>query len=115
MAAFAPGESESINSVSKPYPPAPLGSEFGPDAQGLLTDTRKGIAEDMAQDLSEGEQQILTATQGQTSASVFGATIKTAAWKSKPSWAVIAANDRAIPPQLEKDEAVIYKNPLRLS
>jgi hypothetical protein len=50
----------------------------------------------MAQDLSDGEQQILTATQGQTSASVFGATIKTAAWKSKPSWAVIAGNDRAL-------------------
>ena len=30
VAAFAPGEGESINSVSKPYPPAPLGSESGP-------------------------------------------------------------------------------------
>jgi hypothetical protein len=109
VAAFAPGESESINSFSKPYPPAPLGSELRPDAQGFLTATRKGIAEDMAQDLSDGEQQILTATQGQTSASVFGATIKTAAWKSKPSWAVIAGNDRTIPPQLEKDEAATIK------
>jgi hypothetical protein len=105
----AGGESESINSVSKPYPPAPLGSELRPDAQGFLTATRKGIAEDMAQDLSDGEQQILTATQGQTSASVFGATIKTAVWKSKPSWAVIAGNDQAIPPQLEKDEAATIK------
>ena len=101
VAAFAPGESESINSVSKPYPPAPLGSELRPDAQGFLTATRKGIAEDMAQDLPESEQRILTATQGQTAASVFAATIKTAAWKSKPSWALIAGNDRAIPPQLE--------------
>jgi pimeloyl-ACP methyl ester carboxylesterase len=68
VAAFAPREGESINSVSKPYPPAPLGGELRPDDQGFLTATRKGIAEDMAQDLSEGEQQILTATQGQTSA-----------------------------------------------
>jgi hypothetical protein len=83
------GKLDSSNSVSKPYPPAPLGSELPPDAQGFLTDTRKGIAEDMAQDLLDGEQ-ILTATQGQTSAYVFGATIKTAAWKSKPSWAEIA-------------------------
>jgi pimeloyl-ACP methyl ester carboxylesterase len=105
VAAFAPGVGESINSVSKPYPPAPLGSELRPDAQGFLTATRKGIAEDMAQDLPEKEQQILTATQGQTAAAVFGATVTTAAWKSKPSWAVIAGNDRAIPPELEKDEA----------
>ena len=109
VAAFAPREGESINSVSKPYPPAPLGGELRPDDQGFLTATRKGIAEDMAQDLSEGEQQILTATQGQTSAAVFGATVTTAAWKSKPSWAVIAGHDRAIPPELEKDEAAIIK------
>jgi pimeloyl-ACP methyl ester carboxylesterase len=105
VAAFAPGEDESINSVSKPYPPAPLGSELRPDAQGFLTATPKGIAEDMAQDLPESERKILTATQGQTAAAVFGATVTKAAWKSKPSWAVIAGNDRAIPPQLEKDEA----------
>ena len=105
VAAFAPGDGESINSVSKPYPPAPLGSELRPDAQGFLTATRKGIAEDMAQDLTEREQELLTATQGETAAAVFGATVTTAAWRSKPSWAVIAGNDRAIPPELEKDEA----------
>jgi pimeloyl-ACP methyl ester carboxylesterase len=109
VAAFAPGEGESINSVSKPYPPAPLGSELRLDDQGFLTATPKGIAEDMAQDLSDAEQRILVATQGQTAAAVFGATVTTAAWKTKPSWAVIAGNDRAIPPELEKDEAAIIK------
>ncbi len=109
VAAFAPGEGESINSVSKLYPPAPLGSELRPDAQGFLTATPKGIAEDMAQDLPASEQRILTATQGQTAAADFGATVTTAAWRSKPSWAVIAGNDRAIPPELEKDEAATIK------
>jgi pimeloyl-ACP methyl ester carboxylesterase len=109
VAAFAPGEGESINSVSKPYPPAALNSELRADAQGFLTATRKGIAEDMAQDLTEGEQQILAATQGQTAATVFAATVTTAAWKSKPSWALIAGNDRAIPPELEKAEAAAIK------
>jgi pimeloyl-ACP methyl ester carboxylesterase len=105
VAAFAPGEGESINSVTKPYPPAPLGSELRLDAHGFLTATRKGIAEDMAQDLPEKEQQILVATQGQTAAALFAAVVTTPAWKTKPSWALIAGNDRAIPPQLEKDEA----------
>jgi pimeloyl-ACP methyl ester carboxylesterase len=109
VAAFAPAEGESINSVSKPYAPAPLGSELHLDAEGFLTATRKGIAEDMAQDLPEKEQRILAATQGQTAASVFGATVTKAAWKSKPSWAVVAGNDRAIPPELEKDEAANIK------
>ncbi len=109
VAAFAPREGESINSVSKPYPPAPLGGELRLDAQGFLTATRKGIAEDMAQDLPDMEQQIPNATQGQTAAAVSGATVTTAAWKSKPSWAVIAGHDRAIPPELEKDEAATIK------
>jgi pimeloyl-ACP methyl ester carboxylesterase len=109
VAAFAPADGESINSVTKPYPPAPLGGELHLDASGFLTASPKGIAEDMAQDLSPSEQRILTATQGQTAAADFGATVTTAAWKSKPSWALIAGNDRAIPPQLEKDEAAAAK------
>lgn len=109
VVAFAPREGESINSVSKPHPPAPLGGELRPDAQGFLTATRKEIAEDMAQDLPDSEQQILAATQGQTAAVVFGATVTTAAWRSKPSWAVIAGNDRAIPPELKKAEAATIK------
>jgi pimeloyl-ACP methyl ester carboxylesterase len=109
VAAFAPGDGESITSISKPYPPAPLGGELRPDAQGFLSVTPKGVAEDFAQDLSAQEKQLLTATQGPTNASVFGATITTAAWKTKPSWFVIAANDRAIPPELEKAEAARIK------
>lgn len=111
VAAFAPGEGESVASTTKPYPPAPLGGELRPDAQGFLTVTAKGIAEDFAQDLPSGEQQLLTATQGQTAAAVFGAAVTTAAWKTKPSWFVIAGNDRAIPPEPElvKAEAATIK------
>jgi pimeloyl-ACP methyl ester carboxylesterase len=109
VAAFAPGDGESSTSISKPYPPAPLGGELRPDAQGFLSVTPKGVAEDFAQDLSDHEKQILTATQGPTNASVFGATITAAAWKTKPSWFVIAANDRAIPPELEKAKAATIK------
>jgi pimeloyl-ACP methyl ester carboxylesterase len=109
VAAFAPGDGETITSISKPYPPAPLGAELRPDAQGFLSVTPKGVAEDFAQDLSAQEKQLLTATQGPTNASVFGATITTAAWKTKPSWFAIAGNDRAIPPELEKAEAAMMK------
>jgi pimeloyl-ACP methyl ester carboxylesterase len=109
VAAFAPAEGESVGSITAPYPAAPLGSELRPDAQGFLSATPKGIAEDFAQDLSPAEQQLLTATQGPTNAAAFGANITTAAWKTKPSWFVIASNDRAIPPALEKAEAARMK------
>lgn len=105
VAAFAPGDGESVVSIGKPYPPAPLFGELRPDAQGFLSVTSKGIAEDFGQDLSSKEKDGLTATQAPTAAAAFGATITTAAWKTKPSWFIIAANDRSIPPELEQAEA----------
>ena len=107
VAALAPSDGESVASVSKPFPPTPLGSEVRADAEGFLTLTPKGIAEDFAQDLPDNEKQVLTATQGPTAAAVFGATITTAAWKTKPSWCVIASNDRAVSPELEKSQAAM--------
>src|SRR5215469_10867276 len=109
VAAFAPSDGESVASVSKPFSPAPIGSEVRADASGFLTVTAKGIAEDFAQDLPDNEKQVLTATQGATAAAVFEAAITTAAWKTKPSWFVIASNDRAVAPELEKAEAAAMK------
>jgi pimeloyl-ACP methyl ester carboxylesterase len=109
VAALAPSEGESVASITKPFPPAPLGSEVKADAEGFLTVTPKGIAEDFAQDLSDKEKQVLTATQSPTTAAVFGATVTTAAFKTKPSWCVIASNDRAVSPELEKAEATAMK------
>src|SRR5260370_17252782 len=109
VAALAASEGGAVGSGTKPFPPAPLGSEVRADAEGFLTVTPKGIAEDFAQDLPDQEKQLLTATQGPTAAAVFGGTITTAAWKTKPSWCVIASNDRAVPPELEKAEAAAMK------
>src|SRR5713226_3495316 len=36
-------------------------------------------------------------------------TVTTAAWKTKPSWSVIASNDRAVSPELQKAEAAAMK------
>jgi len=52
-----------VASVTKPFPPAPLAGEVSADAEGFLTVTAKGIAEDFAQDLSDEEKQLLTSTQ----------------------------------------------------
>jgi pimeloyl-ACP methyl ester carboxylesterase len=109
VAALVPSDGESVASVTKPFPPPPLFSEVQADAEGFLTVTAKGVAEDFAQDLPDKEKQVLTATQAPTAAAVFEATITTAAWKTKPSWFVIASNDRAVAPELEKAEAAAIK------
>ena len=71
VAALAPSDGESVASVTKPFPPAPLGSEVRADTEDFLTVSPKGIAEDFAQDLPDKEKQVLTATQTPTAASVF--------------------------------------------
>src|ERR1700686_1969221 len=82
VAALAPSGGDPLSSISKPYPPTPLGAEIHADPDGFLTLTAKGIAEDFAQDLPDKEKQLLTATQAPTAAAVFGATITTAAGKT---------------------------------
>jgi len=67
--------------------------------------TTKGIEEDFAQDLPKADRRILAATQSPTNGAAFGATVTNAAWKSKPTWYVVAANDRMIQPDLERQFA----------
>ena len=104
VSAVAPGAGESafglISSV-----PTPIGSELRPDKSGFLKLTAKGIAEDFAQDLSAEEIAVLIATQVPVSVGAMKGDVTTPAWKSKPSWYIVAANDRAISPELEAAQA----------
>src|ERR1700691_5274209 len=104
VSAVAPDKGESafglITSV-----PTPIGSELRPDKSGFLKLTPKGVAEDFAQDLSAQEIAVLTATQVPTSVAAMKGEVTIPAWKSKPSWYIIAANDRAISPDLEAAQA----------
>jgi pimeloyl-ACP methyl ester carboxylesterase len=110
VSAFAPDEGESVFSISQPYPPAPIGKELRPDQQGFLSVTPRGIMEDFAQDLSEHEKKLLVATQGPTSIFCFSTNLSvSAAWKTKPDWFVVAADDRVIPPDLERAEAIAMR------
>ena len=101
VAAFAPDQGESPLQFLMAYP-TPIGNELRQDQFGFSTLTPKGIREDFAQDLSTAEQTVLIATQGPTSPSSGGTPITTVAWKTKPSWYVVAKNDRTIAPDLER-------------
>jgi pimeloyl-ACP methyl ester carboxylesterase len=105
VAAFAPDAGQSAQSLSASYPPAPLNAQLQLDTYGFLTITPRGIGEDFAQDLSDLEKLELTVTQGPTAAAALSTNVTQAAWRSKPSWLVIAGDDRAIPPALEMAEA----------
>lgn len=109
VAAFAPDVGVPVGDLGKGFPPPPGLAELRPDAQGYLTLTTKGVMESFAPDLPVAQRRIVAATQGATNGSVFDAKVTNAAWKSKPSWYVVAADDRMISPDLERAFALRMK------
>jgi pimeloyl-ACP methyl ester carboxylesterase len=105
VAAFAPDAGQSIVDISKPFPPPPGPQTAIPVGDGFILLSAEGIETDFAQDLSGEEKALLTAAQPQTSGSIFGAQPTKAAWHSKPSWYIVASNDRMIAPEHEASMA----------
>jgi pimeloyl-ACP methyl ester carboxylesterase len=105
VAAFAPDEGETLAGLAKPYGMTPLFGAVQPIEDGFLLLTAKGINEDFAQDLSLEEKSIMVATQAPIQGAILETTITSAAWHTKPSWFVIASNDRAISPEQETSTA----------
>lgn len=105
VAAFAPDEGETGGGLAQKFPQAPLFAEIQPLADGYLLLSPKGVMEDFAQDLTLAEKKLIIATQSPSQGAVLGTPIKKAAWRSKPTWFVIAENDRAISPDQERSTA----------
>jgi pimeloyl-ACP methyl ester carboxylesterase len=104
ISAFAPDKGESSLSLATANP-TPGGGEIRPDSSGFLKLTPSGIMDDFAQDLSTNEKTALNVTQVPTAGAALGAPAMNPSWRNKPTWFVIAANDRTISPQLEAMEA----------
>jgi pimeloyl-ACP methyl ester carboxylesterase len=103
VAAFAPDQGQSAGDVNDQYPPTPGDKEFVPGANGFLRLSDRGVAEDFAQDLTAAEKQLIAATQGQVSGpNELGAKVTTVAWKRKPTFYIVADQDRMIAPELER-------------
>ena len=108
VAAFAPDTGESaLSLLATLTPSSPLQPflDFDPAFQ-FVTISAQGVAEAFAQDLPKPEQVLLTATQGPASVAVLSATPTVApAWRTKPSWFIVAAQDKAITAVLEEQMA----------
>jgi pimeloyl-ACP methyl ester carboxylesterase len=102
VAAAAPEEGQSFLELVQTAPATPGNDEIRPDAEHFVRMSPKGIVEDFAQDLPAAEQQLLIATQGPQAFAALQDKITRAAWKTKPSWYIVASHDRMINPDLER-------------
>ena len=101
VAAIAPDIGQSVADLLKGYPPMPAAAEFKPSADGFLAITPEGMMKDFAQDLPEAEAKVLSAIESPIAAHAFDEKVTAAAWRSKPSWYIVAGQDRALSPDLE--------------
>jgi len=100
IAALAPDEDETSQSLQEKFPTTDVFAHIE-IAEGRIWLRPSGI-ECFAGDLSEQEQQLVWATQGVPDANLFNQKIAGTAWKSKPSWYIVAKNDRTVHPELER-------------
>lgn len=106
VCAYAPDDGESAMYLNGTVPATPINNDLQLDSAGFLTLTSAGVATDFAPDLTAAQQVALAATQGPISApSSLGTGVTQVAWKSLPSWFVVASNDRVISPALEASMA----------
>jgi pimeloyl-ACP methyl ester carboxylesterase len=100
VAAFQPDTGESLGSLSAGKPPASSGPKPSPD--GFLYLDRTDFHADFCADLPAPVADIMALSQVGLSVKAAGAPATMPAWKTKPSFAIVATNDRAINPDLER-------------
>jgi pimeloyl-ACP methyl ester carboxylesterase len=102
VAAFAPSVGQtSLDGVKGFAAPPGLAHPIA-DAQGFLTLSPETVANDFAQDLSPQQTSLIAATQGAVRGANFTETLTAAAWKNKPSYYIVAEQDRMIQPDAQR-------------
>jgi pimeloyl-ACP methyl ester carboxylesterase len=100
IAALAPDEDETSQSLQEQFPVTDVFSHIE-IADGRIWLLPSGIG-CFAGDLSEQEQGLVWATQGVPDADLFNQKLGGTAWRMKPSWYIVANNDRTVHPDLER-------------
>jgi pimeloyl-ACP methyl ester carboxylesterase len=97
ITAFAPDAGESVNTlIANPPPGAPVPPILPPIDGYFFLDERK-FADSFAADVDATTAKFMAASQVPWGVNALGGTITTPAWKSKPSWYLLVADDKMIP------------------
>lgn len=102
IAGWALGPGESVSQLIGKYPPSPLVKAIAPDTAGFLYIDREKFHEVFAHDVSPVEAQVMAVAQKPAASITFEQSVESAAWQTIPSWYLLAQEDRAIPPELQR-------------
>ena len=102
IAAFGLDEGESIGALLAQGPPTPALAHFFVDEQGFAWLPEDDFVAHFAADVDPVKARVMFAVQQPLAASALEDVMGAPAWKSFPSWYLVAANDEAIPPDAER-------------
>jgi pimeloyl-ACP methyl ester carboxylesterase len=99
IAALAPDVDESMMDLMSKYgTPSPHFQE----QNGFVWIDKEGVEQILVHDLSEERKALIHSTQTPPSASLPAVKAGNSAWKDKPSWYIVANDDKAVPPDLQR-------------
>lgn len=105
IAAFGLDQGESLNDLLTKGPPSPALEHLDIDDRGFAWLPEGDYVDHFAADVDPSKAKVMCASQQPIAASTFKDVMGPPAWKSHPSWYMIAANDEAIAPEAERQFA----------
>jgi pimeloyl-ACP methyl ester carboxylesterase len=102
VAAFQPDAGENVLKWATAAPPAPENGIMPPDDKGYVYFDKAKYHAGFCADLPADKAAFMYASQGAWSVKCLATPLTAAAWKSKPSWAIVATEDKAINPDTER-------------
>jgi pimeloyl-ACP methyl ester carboxylesterase len=105
IAAFGLDEGETIGGLLAQGPPTPALAHLDIDKEGFAWLPEEDFVKHFAGDIDPAKARVMYAVQQALAASTLEDVMGVPAWKSQPSWYMVAENDEAIPPDAERQFA----------
>jgi pimeloyl-ACP methyl ester carboxylesterase len=102
IAAFAPDKGESVSSLIKDPPPGAPVPPILPPEDGFLFLDREKFHASFAADVDSEKAAFMADSQVPWGLEALGGAISEPAWRSKPSWYLVATDDKMIPPPAQR-------------
>ena len=102
IAAFAPDKGESVSTLIKDPPPGAPVPPILPPQEGYLFLDKAKFPASFAADVDEEKAAFMADSQVPWGVEALSGTISEPAWKTKPSWYLVATDDRMIPPAAQR-------------
>ena len=100
VSAFAPDKGDTLGALLSVYPPDPLTGIDAPE-DGFVWYNLAKYHSGFCADIPEDEAAFMADAQVPVAASAFGYVFGEPAWRSKPTWYIVASEDHTIQPALE--------------